>query len=615
MNKYPVLLAIVVCIFIVFQNGVFPQNLSALATRKVIDNERGFYYVFPYNDEWPKVGAYIGLAHYDSFEAMNQEAIRGIQGRFQHFHSQDENKYAYFPYAELKEYETDELNQNHPPLWITARYKNQKKPVIFEWLSKEKAQGVNFADERYINFFIKKYVRNKLQKNSYQNLWLGLDNCAFNYNLYGVFDEKNNFINNVKWEKPFPQNNQEFLQSVKHFFKRVKELAPDIKIICNEGSIADETQYNQIFANTDGVILEDFLGEIYNQDGNYARDKIYQIYLRMKNFATNKVQIYQPHTHDRDELIHDMYLGYLIFGGENRFLSMDNDQSREIDPKRYIEIKNALGNPTSPATDQQEINKSKGYRLYSRTYEGGITYFNLTGKTQTIKLKSGKKYFDEDHHPVTSIVIQDKTAKYVVFSPQVRAEKPVISPVQEGMITGEVLVNIESKIPNATIRYTLDNSEPNQNSRIYISPIKLTKSAMVKAKVFTPNGSTSLISNTYYSITNKLPQVEFHVSAASRSEFLNMDYPLVKLNYMSGKTVTVNYSVVGGTAKNDGVDYKLGNGQLTFKAGEQYKYLPIPIINDDQKENNETIKIKLYQTVNAKLGNNNLYTYTIKDND
>jgi hypothetical protein len=191
----------------------------------------------------------------------------------------------------------------------------------------------------------------------------------------------------------------------------------------------------------------------------------------------------------------------------------------------------------------------------------------------------------------------------------------VISPVQEGMITGEVLVKIESQIPNVTIRYTLDNSEPNQNSLIYISPIKLNKSAMVKAKVFTPNGSTSLISNTYYSMTNKLPQVEFHVSATSGSEFLNMDYPLVKLNYMSGKTVSVNYSVVGGTAKNDGIDYKLVNGQLTFKAGEQYKYLPIPIINDDQKENNETIKIKLYQTVNGKLGNKNLYTYTIKDND
>ncbi|MFM6180943.1 MAG: FN3 associated domain-containing protein [Dolichospermum sp.] len=615
MNKYPVLLAIFICIFIVFQNGVFPQNLSALTTRKVINNERGFYYVFPYNDQWSKVGAYIGLAHYDSFEAMNKEAIRGIQGRFQHFHSQDENKYAYFPYAELKEYETDELNQNHPPLWITAKYKNQKKPVIFEWLSKEKAQGVNFADERYINFFIKKYVRNKLQKNSYQNIWLGLDNCAFNYNLYGVFDEKNNFINNVKWEKPFPQNNQEFLQSVKHFFKRIKGIAPDIKIICNEGSIADETQYNQIFANTDGVILEDFLGEIYNQDGNYARDKIYQIYLRMKNFATNKVQIYQPHTHNRDELIHDMYLGYLIFGGENRFLSMDNDQSQEIDPKRYIKIKNALGNATFPATDQQEINKSKGYRLYSRTYEGGIIYFNLTGKTQTIKLKSWQKYFDEDHLPVTSIVLKDKTAKYVVFSPEVRAEKPVISPVKEGIISGEIVVNIQSQIPNATIRYTLDNSEPNQNSPIYRTPIKLTKSAMVKAKVFSPNGSPSWTSNTYYSMTNKLPQVEFHVSAASGSEFLNMDYPLVKLNYMSGKNVTVNYAVVGGTAKNDGIDYKLGNGQLTFQSGEQYKYLPIPIINDDQKEDNETIKIKLYQPINAKLGNKNLYTYTIKDND
>ena len=485
MRKYTPLLAIIIGIFVVLlHGGVWPQNLPALATRTVINNERGFYYVFPFDDDWSKVGAYIGLAHYDTFDSMNAEAIKGIHGRFQHFFPEDENKYAYFPYAELKQYETDELAKNHLPLWITAIYKNQKRPVIFEWLSKEKAQVVNFADERYINFFIKKYIRNKLQKNSYQQLWLGLDNCAFNYGLYGVFDEQGNFVNNVKWERPFPQNNQEFLQSIKHFFQRIKELSPDIKIICNEGSIADESQYSQVFAHTDGVVLEDFLGDIYNRDGNHARLNTYKVYLRMKNFATNKVQIYQPHTHNRDELIHNMYLGYLIFGGNNRFLSMDNDQNREIDPKRYAEIKNALGAPTAPATDQQEKGKSEGYRLYLRSYEGGIVYFNLTGKTQTINLKSGTKYFDEHGNPVTRIMIKDKEAKYVVFTPEVRAEKPIISPVKAGNVTGSFVVTLRTITPNATIRYTLDHSDPNQNSPIYSSPIQLTKSAVVKAKVF-----------------------------------------------------------------------------------------------------------------------------------
>ena len=105
------------------------------------------------------------------------------------------------------------------------------------------------------------------------------------------------------------------------------------------------------------------------------------------------------------------------------------------------------------------------------------------------------------------------------------------------------------------------------------------------------------------------------MSAASGSEFLNVDYPLVKLSYTSAETVTVNYSIAGGTANNDGIDYKLVNGTLTFMPGEQYKYLPMKIINDKKIENNETVKIKLSQPINAKLGNQDLYTYTINDND
>ncbi|KYC37089.1 hypothetical protein WA1_46505 [Scytonema hofmannii PCC 7110] len=590
-------------------------TVPSKTVRTVIDNERGLYYVFPHDQDWTKVGAYIGLPHYnDIFSAMNPEAIQGIHGRFQHFHPQDEDDYVYFPYAELKKYELDELAQRRPPLWITATYQGKKRPVIFEWQSKEKAQAVNIGDQRYIDFFIKNYIRNRLQKGSYQNLWVGLDNCAFIYNLYGVFDDRGNYTNKIKWDKSFPQNDREFLQAVQYFFKRLKELAPDIKTICNEGSISDESQYKEIFAHTDGVLLEDFLGEIYSSGSDYARLRTYRSYRRMQNFSANKVQIYQPNTRNKDELIRNMYLAYLIFAGENRFYSGDDGHSLEIDPKRYTKIKNLLGNSTNPAQDKQELGKGEGYRLYWRIFEGGIAYFNLTGKTQIINLNSGKKYFDENGNSIKRISIKDKEAKYTLFTAGSRTAKPVFYPIRTTSVADSVSVQLSTTAPNASIRYTLDGSEPSQKSLLYTSSIKLTKSTVLKAKAFGLNLHESFVSTTLYSITNKQPSVEFYLNSNSGSEFLKADYPLVSLSHLSAKPITVNYSVTGGTATSN-EDYNLLSGTLTFLPGEKYKYFPIEIRNDSKIENNETIKVSLLQSNNANLGNQRLYTYTIQDND
>jgi hypothetical protein len=583
--------------------------------RTVINNERGFYYVYPHDKDWSKVGAYIGLAHYDDiFSAMNPEAIKGIQGRFQHFHPKDETEHAYFPYTELKRYELDELSQRRPPLWITATFQGKRRPVIFEWLSKEKAQAVNIRDQRYIDFFIKNYVRNNLQKRSYQNLWVGLDNCAFIYNLYGVVDNKNKYTNKIKWDKPFPQNDREFVRAVQYFFKRLKELAPDIKTICNEGSLSDESQYQEIFAHTDGVILEDFLGEIYNSDSDYARLKIYRSYSRVQNFVANKVQIYQPNTQNKNELIRNMYLAYLIFGGKNRFYSGDDGRSVEIDPKRYANIKNLLGDPVTVAQDKQEIGKGEGYRLYWRLFEGGIVYFNLTGKTQLINLNLGRIFFDEHGNSIKQFSIKDKEAKYILFSSRNRAAKPIFYPVRTTTVADSVSVDISTKTPNASIRYTLDGREPNQNSSLYTKPIKLTKSTVVKAKAFDSNLQESFVSTTFYSITDKQPSIEFHLSSNSGSEFLKADYPLVSLSHISAKPITVNYSVTGGSATRN-EDYKLVSGSLTFLPGEKYKYFSIDIKNDKRNEKNETINLVLSKPKNAYLGKQNTYTYTIQDND
>ncbi|HKK21282.1 MAG TPA: glycoside hydrolase family 38 C-terminal domain-containing protein, partial [candidate division Zixibacteria bacterium] len=58
-------------------------------------------------------------------------------------------------------------------------------------------------------------------------------------------------------------------------------------------------------------------------------------------------------------------------------------------------------------------------------------------------------------------------------------------------------VGLTSPTPGATIRYTLDGSEPTATSAVYKEPIKLTKTTTVKASAFRDNGVSP------YSITSK----------------------------------------------------------------------------------------------------------------
>ena len=88
----------------------------------------------------------------------------------------------------------------------------------------------------------------------------------------------------------------------------------------------------------------------------------------------------------------------------------------------------------------------------------------------------------------------------------------------------------------------------------------------------------------------------------------------------SGRTVTVAYSVTGGTATGSGTDYTLSSGTLTFSAGTTIANITIPSIVDDSiEESDETIIVKLSSPSNSTLGtsrsHNSEHTYTIRDND
>lgn len=77
--------------------------------------------------------------------------------------------------------------------------------------------------------------------------------------------------------------------------------------------------------------------------------------------------------------------------------------------------------------------------------------------------------------------------------------------------------------------------------------------------------------------------------------------------------VSIDYSI-SGTASY-GLDYSTENGSLIIPAGTTTVTLNLPIIDDTVKENSETILVTLKNPVNAQIGQNNIFTLTIEDND
>jgi len=111
------------------------------------------------------------------------------------------------------------------------------------------------------------------------------------------------------------------------------------------------------------------------------------------------------------------------------------------------------------------------------------------------------------------------------------------------------------------------------------------------------------------------PQVQFDQTSSSGDESVTPALLSVSLSGTSSDTVTVDYSVTGGTATGGGVDYTLAAGMLTFDPGVTTQNISIDIVDDGDEESDETIEVTLSNAVNATLGSNTVHTYTILDND
>lgn len=102
------------------------------------------------------------------------------------------------------------------------------------------------------------------------------------------------------------------------------------------------------------------------------------------------------------------------------------------------------------------------------------------------------------------------------------ASKPDISPAA-GLFTSTTQVSISTTDPNVAIHYTLNGDEPTQFDPVYVSPISISQTTVVKAKAFSadPNVPPSFIETNTYFINDAHTISVLSVSGTGMYDLLN----------------------------------------------------------------------------------------------
>ena len=403
------------------------------AARTVAASERGLYYGLPYQcygnfncTDWTGIGAYLGQFNYQYyFDRMDPSTLKLGHGRLQHFAAFDDTSEALFPYSQLVQYDASEVAAGRTSLFATATYQGVRRPVIWTWYGisssfyvNNPGRPVNLNDERFVQFWINQYVRPWMQKINKPNVAVLLDNCTFDYNLYGVRDNAGNFIPGVTWDQPFPQNQAQFLSSVNNFVNRVHQIDPSIKMVCNTDASSNQADFLASSQNLDGIGIESM--EYFYQSGDpWWRSKFYDQYVNASWMGNaGKIGLMVWNVVNDANVTNNMrrnYMHYLMVRGDNFFFTPQFG-NLEVPTSYYSAMATALGTPTGTTVVTPQAGYPVGYNLYSRTTTGGIAYLNWSGVAKTITLPAGRQYVNAAGQPVTQIYIPDMSGDYVLFS-------------------------------------------------------------------------------------------------------------------------------------------------------------------------------------------------------
>jgi len=425
----------IIPIFLLLLFCLFPRPV--LATRTVTQYERALVWASPYNGDYSEIGAFLGVVGSSAFSKLPADAIKMPHALCQHIQRLDNsNLQGHFPYSKLKAYNDAEVKAGRDPIFVTATYQGKERPVVFTIWSdhseNERMYAVNAADERYIDFYINEFLKKIVfpGASSVSGKWIHCDTGMFSYGYYGVFNDAGNYVSGVKWDEPFPQNQQEFQTMIKTFFKRIKEKS-GINIMVNRGGIP--TEYMEyIWSEIPGSLHERSFD--YEKTSTYDRDKWYEKFQFWEMMRRdNKPVVFYTRAQERSnaEKIRTYFIAYLIVRGDNFFYAPKSDLSgsKDLAPSYYEPIRDAVG-PAVAEPQSEQRGSSKGRRVYWRKMQKGMIYLNYTGSTQTIQLPSDRTYRNRSGQVVTSITLADMRGDYVTSSssPPTKPPAPTAAP-------------------------------------------------------------------------------------------------------------------------------------------------------------------------------------------
>ena len=131
-----------------------------------------------------------------------------------------------------------------------------------------------------------------------------------------------------------------------------------------------------------------------------------------------------------------------------------------------------------------------------------------------------------------------------------------------------------------------------------------------------PSGGGAVLGNITqhtYTILDPRPKVGFEAATGNAREDTGSASVPVSLSFAALHTVTVDYSVTGGTATGGGVDYTLDPERLTFYPGQTTQWINIAVVDDGLEEGSETIEITLSNIVGGVPGSIMQHTLNLFD--
>jgi hypothetical protein len=380
--------------------------------------------IYGITTDYSKLGLLILNPHKAEFSLMPDESIKAPHGHFHHFAASrpDDD----FPFQELKDLEAAQVALGGQPIFATATYQGRSRPVYLGWNMLLDSSGrptspedqwsrpVNLRDDTFIQFFVNVYLPRIFQP-PIKNYWLAVDNCSFLLGIYGVLDDNGVFHSVNKFDPPFAQSDSDFLDSIVYFFKRLKEVAPCVHIMGNEGTMSDESRFAEVWAGFSGTYREDILRSFGSDI--YSRNDVYKEFTRYQwEGPAGKASLLRallPNDATFNAKMYTSYIAYLIMKGPNFFFGPRySGNANAVPTAAYAGLKDVLGVPTGAAGHQAYRTDQPGYQLYWRETNNGIVYLNWTGQSVTVTLPGW--YTNRFGNLVNTLTIPDLTGDYVL---------------------------------------------------------------------------------------------------------------------------------------------------------------------------------------------------------